>query len=664
MSTQIEQNAISAIRVLSADMIQKANSGHPGLPLGAASVAYTLWGKEMNFDPKDPKWINRDRFVLSGGHGSALYYSLLHLFGVGGLSIEDLKQFRQMDSKTPGHPEYGHTAGIDATTGPLGAGLSMAVGMAIAEAHLAETFNKPNFNVVDHYTYVMCGDGCLMEGISEEALSLAGTLGLEKLIVLYDSNNISIEGSTDIAFTEDVRQRMASYGFQTILVKDGNNLDEIQKAIDLAKAEKIRPSFIEIKTVIGYGCEAKQGTPAAHGEPLGEENVAKLRKTLEWPCEESFVVPQDVYDYYSELGAKGTKAHAEWDALFEKWSASYPDLKALWDKFFCNDYSALLNDEDLWTVDDKPQASRALGGKVLNKLADRIPNLIGGSADLAPSNKSYMNDKGDFSKKDRSGRNMHFGVRELAMAGISNGMLLHGGLRSYCATFFVFSDYTKPMARLSALMSIPQIFMFTHDSIGVGEDGPTHEPVEQLTMLRSMPNFNVWRPCDATETVASWVAAISSEKTPSALVLSRQNLMPLTTSSKEALKGAYIVAKESKDKPDVIIMASGSEVELGIKAKDELASEGIDARVVSVPCLDVFLTQDKAYRDSILLPDVEARVAIEAGSSYSWGKLCGINGGYVTMDTFGASGKPSMLMEKFGFTVANVVATCKGVLNK
>ncbi|MBO4650705.1 MAG: transketolase [Clostridiales bacterium] len=664
MSTQIEQNAVSAIRVLSADMIQKANSGHPGLPLGAASVAYTLWGKEMNFDPKDPKWINRDRFVLSGGHGSALYYSLLHLFGVGGLSIEDLKQFRQMDSKTPGHPEYGHTAGIDATTGPLGAGLSMAVGMAVAEAHLAETFNKPNFNVIDHYTYVMCGDGCLMEGISEEALSLAGTLGLEKLIVIYDSNNISIEGSTDIAFTEDVRQRMASYGFQTILVKDGNNLDEIQKAIDLAKAEKIRPSFIEVKTVIGYGCEAKQGTPAAHGEPLGEDNVAKMRKTLEWPCEESFVVPQDVYDYYAELGSKGTKAHAEWDALFEKWGASYPDLKALWDKFFCNDYSALLNDEDLWTVDDKPQASRALGGKVLNKLADRIPNLIGGSADLAPSNKSYMNDKGDFSKKDRSGRNMHFGVRELAMAGISNGMLLHGGLRSYCATFFVFSDYTKPMARLSALMNIPQIFMFTHDSIGVGEDGPTHEPVEQLTMLRSMPNFNVWRPCDATETVASWVAAISSEKTPSALVLSRQNLMPLTTSSKEALKGAYIVAKETKDKPDVIIMASGSEVELGIKAKDELASEGIDARVVSVPCLDVFLGQDKAYRDSILLPDVEARVAIEAGSSYSWGKLCGINGGYVTMDTFGASGKPSMLMEKFGFTVANVVATCKEVLNK
>ena len=664
MSTQIEQNAVSAIRVLSADMIQKANSGHPGLPLGAASVAYTLWGKEMNFDPKDPKWINRDRFVLSGGHGSALYYSLLHLFGVGGLSIEDLKQFRQMDSKTPGHPEYGHTAGIDATTGPLGAGLSMAVGMAVAEAHLAETFNKPNFNVIDHYTYVMCGDGCLMEGISEEALSLAGTLGLEKLIVIYDSNNISIEGSTDIAFTEDVRQRMASYGFQTILVKDGNNLDEIQKAIDLAKAEKIRPSFIEVKTVIGYGCEAKQGTPAAHGEPLGEDNVAKMRKTLEWPCEESFVVPQDVYDYYAELGSKGTKAHAEWDALFEKWGASYPDLKALWDKFFCNDYSALLNDEDLWTVDDKPQASRALGGKVLNKLADRIPNLIGGSADLAPSNKSYMNEKGDFSRKDRSGRNMHFGVRELAMAGISNGMLLHGGLRSYCATFFVFSDYTKPMARLSALMNIPQIFMFTHDSIGVGEDGPTHEPVEQLTMLRSMPNFNVWRPCDATETVASWVAAISSEKTPSALVLSRQNLMPLTTSSKEALKGAYIVAKESKVKPDVIIMASGSEVELGIKAKDELASEGIDARVVSVPCLDVFLTQDKAYRDSILLPDVEARVAIEAGSSYSWGKLCGINGGYVTMDTFGASGKPSMLMEKFGFTVANVVATCKEVLNK
>ena len=664
MSTQIEQNAVSAIRVLSADMIQKANSGHPGLPLGAASVAYTLWGKEMNFDPKDPKWINRDRFVLSGGHGSALYYSLLHLFGVGGLSIEDLKQFRQMDSKTPGHPEYGHTAGIDATTGPLGAGLSMAVGMAVAEAHLAETFNKPNFSVIDHYTYVMCGDGCLMEGISEEALSLAGTLGLEKLIVIYDSNNISIEGSTDIAFTEDVRQRMASYGFQTILVKDGNNLDEIQKAIDLAKAEKIRPSFIEVKTVIGYGCEAKQGTPAAHGEPLGEDNVAKMRKTLEWPCEESFVVPQDVYDYYAELGSKGTKAHAEWDALFEKWGASYPDLKALWDKFFCNDYSALLNDEDLWTVDDKPQASRALGGKVLNKLADRIPNLIGGSADLAPSNKSYMNEKGDFSRKDRSGRNMHFGVRELAMAGISNGMLLHGGLRSYCATFFVFSDYTKPMARLSALMNIPQIFMFTHDSIGVGEDGPTHEPVEQLTMLRSMPNFNVWRPCDATETVASWVAAISSEKTPSALVLSRQNLMPLTTSSKEALKGAYIVAKESKDKPDVIIMASGSEVELGIKAKDELASEGIDARVVSVPCLDVFLTQDKAYRDSILLPDVEARVAIEAGSSYSWGKLCGINGGYVTMDTFGASGKPSMLMEKFGFTVANVVATGKEVLNK
>ncbi|MBO7564116.1 MAG: transketolase [Clostridiales bacterium] len=664
MSTQIEQNAISAIRVLSADMIQKANSGHPGLPLGAASMAYTLWGKEMTFDPKDPKWINRDRFVLSGGHGSALYYSLLHLFGVGGLSVKDLKQFRQMDSKTPGHPEYGHTAGIDATTGPLGAGLSMAVGMAIAEAHLAETFNKPEFPVIDHYTFVECGDGCLMEGISEEALSLAGTLGLDKLIVLYDSNSISIEGSTDIAFTENVRGRMEACGFQTLLVEDGNDIEAIAKAIEAAKAEKTKPSFIEIRSIIGYGCEAKQGTASAHGEPLGEDNIAAMRKTLGWPCEESFVVPQEVYDHYAELGAKGTDAHAKWDAMFAEYAKANPDLKALWDKFFSDDYSALLDDEDLWTVDDKPQASRALGGKVLNKLADRIPNLIGGSADLAPSNKSYMNGKGDFSKADRAGRNMHFGVRELAMSGISNGMLLHGGLRSYCATFFVFSDYTKPMARLSALMNIPQIFMFTHDSIGVGEDGPTHEPVEQLTMLRSMPNFNVWRPCDATETVASWVAAISSPKTPSALVLSRQNLMPLTTSSKEALKGAYIVAKESKETPDVIILASGSEVELGIKAKDELASEGIDARVVSVPCLDVFLAQDKAYRDSILLPNVTARVAIEAGSSYSWGKLVGIDGGYVTMDTFGASGKPSMLMEKFGFTVANVVATCKEVVNK
>ncbi|HPE38871.1 MAG TPA: transketolase [Bacillota bacterium] len=657
MSNQMDQKAVSAIRILSADMIQKANSGHPGLPLGAAAVGYTLWGKEMSFDTKDPEWVNRDRFVLSGGHGSALLYSLLHLFGIGGLSIDDLKNFRQLGSKTPGHPEYGHTAGIDATTGPLGAGLSMAVGMAIAETHLASVFNKPSYPIFDHYTYVMCGDGCLMEGISEEALSLAGTLALEKLVVLYDSNKITIEGSTDIAFTEDVRKRMEAYGFRTLTVEDGNDIDAIDAAIREAKTPCGKPTFIELRTIIGYGCEAKQGTSGAHGEPLGDENIAKMRVALGWDEKEAFVVPEDVYVHYQSIATEKAKAHEAWNTLFADYCVKYPMNKELYNQYFSNGewISSLKDDAALWSVEDKPEATRVLSGTILNRIASSVNYLIGGAADLAPSTKTYMKDMGDYSAQNRPGRNLHFGVRELAMAGISNGILLHGGLRSYCSTFFVFSDYTKPMARLAALMNIPQIFVFTHDSIGVGEDGPTHEPVEQLTMLRSMPNFNVWRPCDATETVASWYAAIASTNTPSALVLSRQKLAPMKGSSKDALHGAYIIDAESKTAPDAILIASGSEVELAVNAKAELLSKGIDCRVVSVPCLDVFLAQSNRYQESVLPSEIRKRVVVEAGSSFSWGKIGGLDASYITMDTFGASGKPSLLMEKYGFTVANVV---------
>ncbi|MCH5272965.1 MAG: transketolase [Lachnospiraceae bacterium] len=660
MST-IDTMSVNAIRVLAADAVQKAKSGHPGLPLGSAAVAYELWAKEMKHNPANPDWPDRDRFILSGGHGSTLLYSLLHLFGYG-LTKEDLMQFRQLDSLTPGHPEYRHTKGVEATTGPLGAGMAMAVGMAMAEAHLAAKFNKDGYNVVDHYTYVLGGDGCMMEGISSEAFSLAGTLGLSKLIVLYDSNKISIEGSTDIAFTEDVEGRMKAFGFQTLTVEDGNNLEEIGKAIRAAQAEKTKPSFIICKTQIGYGCPAKQGKASAHGEPLGEDNVAALKENLGWPSQEPFFVPDEVYANYKAISAEKAKAEEAWNKMFAEYCAKYPEMKKAWDDEFNLDIAkSLIDNEEFWKFEDKPEATRNLSGIVLNRLKDYVPSLIGGAADLAPSTKTYMKDAGDFSKENYAGRNLHFGVRELAMAAIGNGITLHG-LRAFVSTFFVFSDYVKPMARLSSIMRIPTTYVLTHDSIGVGEDGPTHEPIEQLAMLRAMPNFHVFRPADATETIAAWYSAATSKETPTALVLTRQNLPQLAGSSKEALKGGYVIADSAKAVPDAILIASGSEVSLAVAAKAVLAKEGVDVRVVSMPCMDLFEEQSAEYKESVLPKAVRKRVAVEALIDYGWGKYVGLDGATVTMTGFGASAPANTLFEKFGFTVDNVVAAVKGIL--
>ncbi len=656
----IDALSVNSIRVLAADAIQKANSGHPGLPLGSAPMAYELWANHMNHNPANPKWENRDRFILSGGHGSMLLYSLLHLFGYG-LTKEDIMNFRQLGSLTPGHPEYGHTVGVEATTGPLGAGMGMAVGMALAEKHLAAVFNKENYPVVDHYTYVLGGDGCMMEGISSEAFSLAGTMGLSKLIVLYDSNRISIEGSTDLAFRENVEERMKAFGFQTITVEDGTNLDAIGLAIEAAKADTERPSFITIKTEIGYGCPAKQGKASAHGEPLGVDNVKAMRETLGWPYEEPFFVPDEVYAHFAKLAEEKAETEAAWNVMFAAYCQEYPEMEALWEKYHSGvDADSLMNNEKLWLEQEKPEATRSLSGKMINLLKDEIPGMIGGSADLGPSNKTEMKGEGDFSAENPAGRNIHFGVRELAMAAIGNGIMLHGGLRAYVATFFVFSDYVKPMARLSALMGVPLTFVLTHDSIGVGEDGPTHEPIEQLAMLRAMPNLRVFRPCDATETSAAWLTAASSEKTPTALVLTRQNLAPITGSSREALKGGYVI-DDCEGTPEVILIASGSEVELAVKAKAELEAEGTKVRVVSMPCMELFEEQSAEYRETVLPRAVRKRVAIEALSDFGWGKYVGLDGAYVCMKSFGASAPAAKLFEKFGFTVENVVNTVKAL---
>ncbi len=656
----IDNLAVNSIRVLSADAIQKANSGHPGLPLGSAPAAYELWANHMNHNPANPSWVNRDRFILSGGHGSMLLYSLLHLFGYG-LKKEDIMNFRQVGSLTPGHPEYGHTVGVEATTGPLGAGMGMAVGMALAEKHLASIFNKDNYPVVDHYTYVLGGDGCMMEGISSEAFSLAGTWGLGKLIVLYDSNKISIEGSTDIAFRENVEERMRAFGFQTITVEDGTNTDAIGLAIEAAKAETERPSFITIKTEIGYGCPAKQGKASAHGEPLGADNVKAMRENLDWPYEEPFFVPEEVYEHFAGLAREKADVEAAWSVMFAAYCEEYPEMEALWEKYHAGvDEEALLNNETFWLGKEKPEATRSLSGKMLGLLKDEMPNLIGGSADLGPSNKTEMKGAGDFSAETPEGRNLHFGVRELAMAAIGNGIMLHGGLRAYVATFFVFSDYVKPMARLSALMNIPLTYVFTHDSIGVGEDGPTHEPIEQLAMLRAMPNLRVFRPCDATETSAAWLTAAASKRNPTALVLTRQNLNPVAGSSKEALKGGYVI-DDCEGTPEAILIASGSEVDLAVKAKAELEAEGRKVRVVSMPCMELFEEQSAEYRESVLPKAVRKRVVVEALSDFGWGKYVGLDGAYVTMKGFGASGPAGKLFEKFGFTVENVVNTVKAL---
>lgn len=657
MTKDMETMAVNAIRVLSADAIQKANSGHPGLPLGVAPMAYEMWAHYLNINPADPTWEDRDRFILSGGHGSMLLYSLLHLFGFG-LTKEDVMQFRQLGSLTPGHPEYGHTVGIEATTGPLGAGISMAVGMAAAEKHLASIFNKPGYEIVNHRTFVIAGDGDLMEGISSEALSLAGTWNLSKLTVLYDSNKISIEGSTDIAFREDVVKRAEAFGFKTLEVDDGNDLQKIAAALDTALQDDSAPYFIKVKTTIGFGCPAKQGSAAAHGEPLGEENVKAMKETLEWPSQEPFYVPEEVYAHYKALAEAKQPAEDAWKKLFDEYCAKFPEMAELWARYHSDeDVKALREDAGFFAKAEKAEATRASSGVVINYMKEKLPNLFGGSADLGPSNKTEMKGESYFSAETPEGKNIHFGVREMAMAGIANGMLLHGGLRTFVATFFVFSDYLKPMARLAALMKIPQIFVLTHDSIGVGEDGPTHEPIEQLAMLRSIPNFDVIRPCDRTETEGAWLMALEAKDRPTALVLTRQNLEQLPGADAHKVeKGAYII-DDCEGAPEYILIATGSEVALAVKAKAELDAQGKKVRVVSMPNMEAFDRQDAAYKESVLPNSVRKRVAIEALSDFGWYKYVGLDGKVVSMHGFGASGNGSLLFKHFGFTVENVVET-------
>ena len=660
----IVQKSINALRILSADQIQKANSGHPGLPLGVAPTAYTIWSK-MNFNPKNPNWINRDRFILSAGHGSALLYSLLHLFGFDNMGIDELKNFRQLGSKTPGHPEYKHTVGVEISTGPLGAGMSNAVGMAMAEQHLGAIFNKEGYNLIDHYTYVLGGDGCMMEGITSEAMSLAGTLNLSKLIVFYDSNKITIEGDTDTAFTEDVQKKFEAFGFNNIVVEGGNDIDAIAAAIDKAKSQNQKPTLITVKTTIGYGAGKKAGTASVHGEPLGEETVGLLRQNLNWDNSEPFAISEDIYEHYRQLAQKGIDKEQSWNKLFEEYSQKFPQDRQKWDEFFSDKYiKDLENNEDFWKYEDKKNATRASSGEVINKLKDIFPNLLGGSADLAPSNKTLMKDVEYFSPTNRSGRNIHFGVRELAMGGIMNGIAAHSNLRVFGGTFFVFSDYIKPMMRLAALMGLSCIYVLTHDSIGVGEDGPTHEPIEQLAMLRAIPNFDVFRPCDYTETAAAYYSAMKSKDRPTAIALSRQNLSQIDSSSKEALKGGYVIKKEKDANIDLILVATGSEVSLAIETAEKLEQEGKSIRVVSMPCMDIFDRQDDAYRQSILPSNVRARVGVEAGSGLCMSKSIGLDGEVLCMDSFGESAPADVLFEKFGFTVDNLLEISKRVINR
>ena len=658
----IDQLSVNTLRFLSVEAIQKAKSGHPGLPMGAAPAAYALWAKNMRMNPADPKWDDRDRFVLSAGHGSALLYSLLHLFGYN-ITIDDLKNFRQLDSNTPGHPEYDIERGIETASGPLGQGIAGAVGMAIAETYLAAQFNRPGYDVVNHYTYALCGDGCLMEGVSAEAASLAGTLKLGKLVVLYDCNNITIEGDTCTSFTEDVLKRFEAYGWQTITVEDGNDVDAIDKAIKEAKAEADKPSIIKIMTKIGYGAPNKQGKASAHGEPLGEEEIVLAKENLGWEYKEDFYVPEQVKENISDITKAGAETEKEWKAVFEAYAKEYPELAEQWNNWHNGELPDLLNNEDYWTYEGDI-ATRASSEKVLNKLSKLVPNLIGGSADLAPSNKSVMKDREYYSPENRTGSNMHFGIREFAMTVIANGMYLHGGLRPYIAGFFVFSDYMKAGLRMSALMGLPVISIFTHDSIGVGEDGPTHQPIEHLAALRSMPNYTVIRPCDSRETAAARYAALSRKTSPTGIILSRQNLPLLDGTGKEALKGAYILKNSKKETPDVILMATGSEVELIYKAWDILQEKGIDARVISMPSWEIFEEQSDEYKESVIPMSVRKRVAVEAAGDFGWHKYVGLDGEVISMNGYGASAPAGKLFEKYGFTVDNVVDTVIRVVNR
>lgn len=655
----VREQTVNAIRVLSAEAIQKANSGHPGLPLGSAPIGYTLFADFLKFNPKDPKWDDRDRFVLSAGHGSMLNYSLLYLFGYD-ISKEDLKNFRQLGYKTPGHPEYGHTPGVETTTGPLGQGIANAVGMALAEAHLAAIFNRENFPVVDHYTYALCGDGCLEEGISYEACSFAGSHKLGKLILFYDDNDITIEGNTDCTFTEDVPARFKAQGWQVLKVDDANDMDALKRAVKKAKAEKDKPSLIVCKTVIGFGSPLA-GSESCHGSPLGAENLEKMKENLGW-TKEPFEIPAEVSEHCAQIARRGASRQGKWKRMFKEYAKAYPELAATYKKFQSGELPDLKNNEDLFKF-EKPDATRNTSFAVLNKLADLLPNLIGGSADLAPSNKSNMKKRADFTAADKAGSNIHFGIREHAMAAITNGMQLHGGLKAYCATFFVFTDYMKNAMRLSALMHLPVTYILTHDSIGVGEDGPTHQPVEQLIGLRSIPNMKVYRPADGKETAAAWISALSGNA-PTCLVLTRQNLPQYEKSGLDALKGGYILADSDKKTPDVLLIASGSEVEQCMQAKVLLKEKGVDARVVSMPCIEEFEKQPRSYQDAVLPPHVRARVCVEAGSPYSWYKYAGDLGEIIAMNTFGASAPAGKLFEMYGFTAENVVEKAFRTINK
>jgi transketolase len=662
-----EQLAVNSIRMLAIETVEKANSGHPGMPMGAAPMAYVLWTKFMKHNPSNPKWFNRDRFVLSAGHGSALLYSLLHVSGYD-LPIEELKNFRQWGSKTPGHPEYGHTVGVDATTGPLGQGIAMAVGMAMAEAHLAATYNKNGQRVVDHYTYVICGDGDLMEGVSAEASSMAGHMQLGKLIVLYDSNDISLDGQLSFAFTESVQKRYEAYGWQYIRVEDGNDLKSIEKAIQQAQADQKRPTLIEIKTTIGYGSPNKGGKSASHGAPLGREEIELVRKAYGWNYE-PFHVPQEVYDLFAQVKTKGQKAEQDWQQQVQALKQADNQLGSQFELAMSGQLpSGWDADIPIYsTEDNKKIATRQASGNALNGIAKNLPTLVGGSADLQSSNNTNMKGFEVFQAEDYSGRNIWFGVREHAMAAAMNGMALHGGVKVYGATFFVFSDYLRPAVRLSALMKVPVIYIFTHDSIAVGEDGPTHEPVEHLPALRVIPGVTVLRPADANETSEAWRFAVQNQDGPVALILTRQGLpiLPKTeTLAKENLsKGAYVLADADKQ-PDVILLATGSEVSLAMSAKEKLSAQGVAARVVSMPSWELFEKQTQQYKDSVIPPAIKARVAIEMAFPLGWERYVGEHGAIIGITTFGASAPGETVMKEYGFTVDHVIETVNRVLKK
>jgi transketolase len=666
MATKLDELCVNTIRMLSADGVEKAKSGHPGMPMGAASMAYVLWTRFLRHHPQRPDWPNRDRFVLSAGHGSMLLYSLLHLTGYD-LPLEELKNFRQWGSKTPGHPEHGLTPGVETTTGPLGQGFANGVGMAMAESYLAARFNRPDYTIVDHYTYGIVSDGDLMEGVCHEAASLAGHLKLGKLIYLYDDNRISIEGSTDIAFSEDRMERFKAYGWHVQNVEDGNDLAAIEKAITAAQAQNRSPSIISVRTHIGYGSPNKVDTAGVHGEPLGAEEITLSKQNLKWPVDPPFLIPEEALNYFREALEKGKVLENEWQALMQSYTETHPEIAAEWQRWINGELPDDWDkDIDLFPPDAKGVATRVASGTVLNAIAPNVANLIGGSADLAPSTKTLINGESDFQAAQYDGRNMRFGVREHAMGSILNGMSLHGGLIPYGATFLVFSDYMRPAIRLAALTGLNIIYVFTHDSIGLGEDGPTHQPIEHLAALRAIPNLTVIRPCDANETAEAWRFAIQNKKGPVALVLTRQNTPTLDREIFDAAdglqRGAYTLSDAKDGKPDVILLASGSEVHIALQAAGMLKEKGISVRVVSMPSWELFDRQPDAYRREVLPPQARIRLAIEAGIPQGWHRYVGRNGEVVGLDHFGASAPYQTLYDKFGITAKTVVEKAKALL--